>query len=128
MGDLSLTDVTQNYYDVLKEIGFVEGVNGYTVPFSMRNIDFEKFLQVPDMMPQFYSNKSQIEKWRGVLGNTQPTRSYKPEAKVKVIARRQYKDVYLNRIVEMGEMIEVPQYRAELLEENGFGRLQGGKV
>ena len=122
------TPVISTPIDVLKEIGFVEGVNGYTVPFSMRNIDFEKFLQVPDMMPQFYSNKSQIEKWRKVLGNTQPTRSYKPEAKVKVISRRQYKDVYLGRIVEMGEMIEVPQYRADLLVENGFGRLQGGKI
>lgn len=116
------TPVITTPIEVLKELGFAEGVNGYTVPFDMKNIDFDKLTSIPQMMPQFYSNKSQIEKWRAVLGNTQPTRSYKPEETANLLVRKDYRDIYLNRLVRSGEKITVPRYRAEQITNAGYAR------
>ena len=116
------TPVITTPIEVLKELGFAEGVNGYTVPFDMKNIDFDKLTSIPQMMPQFYSNKSQIEKWRAVLGNTQPTRSYKPEETANLLVRKDYRDTHLNRLVRSGEKITVPRYRAEQITSAGYAR------
>ena len=119
------TPVITTPIDVLKEIGFSEGVNGYKVPFSMTNIDFDKFLDVPKMLPQEWNNKTQVEKWVKVLGHTQPKRDYKPEADIMIEIIRDYQDTMLKRYVKSGERIKVPKYRAEAIINAGFGRVYG---
>ena len=119
------TPVITTPIDVLGEIGFVEGVNGYTVPFDMKGIDFDRFQHVPRMMPQPFDNKKQVEKWRKVLGNTTPKRDFVPEKKVTLICTRQYRDTYLNRTIDEGEKITVPMFRADAIISNGFGRIYG---
>ena len=116
------TPVITTPIDVLSEIGFVEGVNGYTVPFDMKNIDTDKLLNVPRMMPQPFDNKKQVEKWRKVLGRTTPKRDYVPESKVIIEALRSYRDMFLNKTVEVGEQIEVPQFRAEQIINRGLAK------
>lgn len=119
------TPVITTPIDVLGEIGFVEGVNGYTVPFDMKGIDFDRFLHVPRMMPQPFDNKKQVEKWQKVLGNTTPKRDFVPEKKVTLICTRQYRDTFLNRTIDEGEKITVPMFRADAIISNGFGRIYG---
>lgn len=99
---------------VLPELGIEDAKNGYIVPFDIPDdFDTTKFETIPTFKYS-YRNTDVVKKWRAVLGDTVPTKSYKPDLNrvgIKII--REYFDTELNRRVKKGEYLKVSAERAE---------------
>ena len=100
------------------ELGVVDGKNGYILPFDM-NYDVTKLLNVPGFEYK-YDNKPIIRAWRKVLGNTKPKHDYTPPEMVDVVARIEYRDIMLNRVLNPGDAVAMPYARAMELIDKGF--------
>ena len=118
------TPVITTPLDVLDEIGVRDGENGYVVPFDIVT-DTTRFLDIPSF-DYHYDNKPLVRKWRKLLGNTKPKRTYDPSVSRKVRIKMQYFDIYLNRVLNPGDVVVMPKERvdevlnanaAELVEE-----------
>ena len=109
---------------ILDDIGFEEGINGWTVPFDMNNIDniIDNIYNIKLNFNYKYDNTPIIEKWRHVLGNTQPLNTYKytPEKIVKIRIIKTYYDTELKRNVKPQEIIETKSLRADLIVSMGY--------
>ena len=109
---------------ILDDIGFEEGINGWTVPFDMNNIDniIDNIYNIKLNFNYKYDNTPIIEKWRHVLGNTQPLNTYKytPEKIVKIRVIKTYYDTELKRNVKPQEIIETKSLRADLIVSMGY--------
>lgn len=112
---------------VLPEIGFKEGVNGYTIPFEVDGFDVQKLLDIPQFEYKQTNTKS-IKQWRKLLGDTKPTHAYDPSDKVKVKIIKSYKDTKLNRILNIGDEIFMQKNRAEAVQSAGYGRILNGEI
>lgn len=117
------TPVITTPISVLPEINFKPGINGYVVPFDI-NEDTDLSYLTKRIKPFKYSwdNESIVEKWREILGDTKPTGSYTPPENVTVLVNTKYRDTELNRLVEVGEYIEISKDRALQIEAAGFGK------
>jgi hypothetical protein len=106
---------------VLPEIGFEEGVNGYTIPFDLKDVDVEKiYKEVPRFKPVPCKNEEIIKKWRKVLGNTKPEHNYKVDTEfVKVVIVEGYGDLELGRNMMPGEVVTMRRDRAIMLMNRG---------
>lgn len=111
---------------VLPEIGFVEGKNGYTLPFDMKDIDVEKIYEdIPKFVPVPCDNVNIAKKWKKYLGNTTPTRSYRMKSDivtVKVIEG--YGDLELGRNLIPGDVVQMRRERAMVIIGRGLGEWQ----
>lgn len=107
---------------VLDEIGFKDGENGYIVPFDMVNVDAKRFKNVPEFSFK-WNNARIVKEWRQILGDTKPTRSYKPSDMVTVRAVMSYFDIVLQRDVRGGEEIRCTKQRGLDLEGKKLGRI-----
>ena len=111
---------------ILDDIGFEEGINGWTVPFDMNNIDniIDNIYNIKLNFNYKYDNTPIIEKWRYILGNTQPLNTYKytPEKIVKIRIIKAYYDTELKRNVKPQEIIETKSLRADLIVSMGYAR------
>ena len=111
---------------ILDDIGFEEGINGWTVPFDMNNIDniIDNIYNIKLNFNYKYDNTPIIEKWRHVLGNTQPLNTYKytPEKIVKIRVIKTYYDTEFKRNIKPQEIIETKSLRAELIVSMGYAR------
>ena len=107
---------------VLPEIGFEEGKNGYMIPFDMQNIDVKKiYSHIPQFEPVPCKNNDIIKSWKKVLGNTKPTRSYKPNTEfIDVVVTESYGDLELGRNMRVGERVTMRRDRALMLMGRGL--------
>lgn len=111
---------------ILEEIGFKDRIHGYILPF---NIDddchdiISSLNDVPDVSFKWNNYKIR-DKWREILGDTKPTRSYKPGSLVKVRATQTYYDIVLQRQVNMSETIQCTMQRGKDLEQKKLGRIE----
>lgn len=121
------TAVITTPLDVLAELGIHEGEHGYTVPFDVDGFDIHKLLNVPSFEYK-RDNGKVVKQWRKLLGNTKPTHAYKPEDKVPVTITYAYKDLILNRVLDVGEVVYMQRQRAKAVQEVGYGRINDGKV
>ncbi len=109
---------------ILSEIGFKDKKNGYIIPFEIdEDYNLRYILNTP-LVRYVYDNDSIIAQWREVLGDTEPTHSYRPPELVTVLVNKAYKDTELNRVIKEGEYIEVSKDRAKQIEAAGFGRVE----
>ena len=106
---------------VLPEIGFVEGENGYVLPFDMKNIDVQKiYAKIPKFEAVPCKNADIVKKWRKVLGKSQPTNQYHPDSEfVEVVVVENYGDLELNRNMNVGERVKMRAERAIMLMNRG---------
>lgn len=104
---------------VLPELGIKDGENGYIIPFD-GDPDVERFKNVPEFDYE-WKNEPLVKKWRKILGNTKPTRSYNPTEQVLVCAKMNYYDIVLQRNVTQGEIITCTALRAADLNNKGLG-------
>lgn len=121
------TPVIVTPLDVLNEIGFKEGVNGFTIPFDMEDIDIDKIYNSKLKFEYSYDNQVIANKWRDVLGKPQPFVKYKyKEVTMKIKAINNYFDTQLdakkypkypgkdyNR--KAGDIYEVSEERARVI-------------
>ena len=108
---------------VLKELGFQEGKHGYTIPFGVKDCDYIEDIIYSEKQPFKYriDNKTIVKYWRETLGDTKPTRKYKPQRGFRwVRTLLDFKDVQQNRDVKAGEVYQVPLKRAEEGQKQGF--------
>lgn len=112
--------------DVLDEIGFRAGIDGYVIP---QDLEFnpEMLLNIPKTTYK-YDNEKRIKQWREILGDTKPLSNYRPPIQefVKVEAIKQYKDILFNQMMNRGQQFEVTRERAEDLVQKGLVRIIGG--
>ena len=107
--------------EVLEELGFQDGKDGYIVPFDMENIDAERFKKIPK--PKFEWNNEKIKsEWVEVLGKSEPTGDYLKQGNmVKVEIIENYSDLELGREMKVGEVVLMRKARANLIIGCGKG-------
>ena len=104
------------------EMGIEDGKNGYIVPFNVEEFDVKKILKIPTFN-YTYDNESLIKQWRELLGDTKPTRKYKPKREVEVTVLIEYRDILLDEVLKIGEKRTMKFGRALELQEKGFVRI-----
>lgn len=101
--------------DVLSEIGFEDGENGYILPNNMQFVDIEEIAARKLKGFKYkYDNKKRIDQWRKLLGNKKTVRS----TKVRVI--QPYFDVLRQEDMLAGRELMMLSDRAKELKEKGF--------
>lgn len=112
--------------EVLEELGFQEGKDGYIVPFDMENIDAERFKKIPK--PKFaWDNERIKERWIEMLGKSEPTGDYLKQGNmVKVEIIENYSDLELGRDMKIGEVVLMRKARANLIIGCGKGVILNG--
>lgn len=108
--------------DILDEIGVIDGENGYVVPYAITD-DYKtsQFLNIPQFKYHFDSRPI-VKKWRALLGDKKPTHSYKPQKLTNIIVTNKYYDNELQRVVNKDELLRVPERRAAIICNAGYGR------
>ena len=100
---------------VLPELNFKEGVDGYTVPFDMQEVNPERFLEIPKTK-WTWDNEKIRKQWVKLLGKSKPTGDYlKKGADVKLLIIENYMDLELGRELRAGEIITMRRARAILI-------------
>ena len=121
------TAVITTPISVLPELGIKDGENGYVIPFKMESFDCKKLLDIP-IFEYKSDNARIIKQWRKLLGSTKPKHDYNPNDKVSLEVIRKYRDMQLNRVLDVGERIMVSKCRAESIQSAGYGRIINGEV
>ena len=112
--------------NVLPEVGFKKGENGWTIPFNVDEMSDEEVKQIYYNIPicEEYDDKSEeiIKKWRKVLGNTKPKHTYVYDDTQKTImcTASKFRDVVLDKIFRSGEVQTVDEERAKALVAQGY--------
>ena len=106
------TPVIVTDFKVAKEVGVVDGVNGFVLPMDMSDIPVSAIYKG---LKKFKYTPLQ-DHWTDLLVKSDPT--YKEEANeiVKVRSVRYYFDLQLNRYVNYGDVWECTRRRADELE------------
>ena len=100
--------------EVLPELGYKDGVTGYTIPFDM-NFDVKKIdnNRLKGTFEYAYDNAKRIRQWKKILGKGGVTEKIVvKEPVVKVVALMQYDDILLQKRMNKGDVIEVKVSRA----------------
>lgn len=106
---------------VLPEIGFKEGVNGFTIPFKVSDCDNLLEIVNSDLKGFEYKrdNASIVRKWRDVFGDMTPTRNKIKEGHIYVVANISFKE--MNGMEhEEGSIFLMDKKRAKNAKEQGF--------
>ena len=124
------TPVLTTPIPVLEEIGFEDGVNGYTLPFVITDdLKLDRILLRSLKGFEYkYDNEARVKQWRKILGNTKPKRKYNPKDKIMVRIVKPYYDMYLSRDMRPGEQILMVKDRAEIVSDAGYGVITGGRA
>jgi hypothetical protein len=93
----------------------------------MESFDCKKLLDIP-IFEYKSDNARIIKQWRKLLGSTKPKHDYNPNDKVSLEVIRKYRDMQLNRVLDVGERIMVSKCRAESIQSAGYGRIINGEV
>lgn len=104
-------------FSTTKELGVIDGQNGYIVPFDM-NFDVKKLLGVPTFTYR-WDNVAIKKKW-SKLFNSKP----KPKEYVLTEALVNYRDLVLDRMVRKGEILRMLKSRAEYIAEKGLIKIR----
>lgn len=97
-----------------------DGVNGYIIDMKLSNLDIDKIVNhIPSKLP--YKLQSTVKDWVKLIGKSKKTGFYELSknniVEAKCICR--YLDIELNRIIEIGEVLEFKMQRAKTLEAKG---------
>ncbi len=102
---------------VLDELGFVEGEDGYIVPFDMEEVNPERFLNIPEHPSYKGDTNENIQKqWVKLLGKSTPTGEYLKQGNtVQLEIIENYNDLELGREMKVGEIVTMRKARALLV-------------
>lgn len=120
------TAVLTTPLEVLSEIGFEEGQNGWLIPWE-GELTEEDARKIRDQIPRFtYSREAENEqikdRWRKILGHTQKEwKKFEGVTCVEIVIP--YYDSLLRRMTKRGEIIAMDDRRAEKVICSGYGKL-----
>ena len=104
-----------------KELGVIDGKNGYIVPFNL-DFDINKLLKVPQFSYE-YDNDKIRKQWQQLI-DKKPKRKSKKTVEVRVLT--EYTDIELGRYLKEGQTEVMPEERARYLQGLGYVRIRGG--
>ena len=105
-------------FETTKEIGVVDGENGYIIPFDFEDYDVTQFLNVPKF-EYHYNNTEIANKWKKLINKKSFRKKVKGECAL-VRVKIPYLDIALNRTLQPYQILEMPMDRVELLVGKGF--------
>ena len=117
------TPVITTPIEVLNEIKFDDCRDGYIIPFDISQIDDETIERIVYEIPQIehsHTNEKEIKQWRKILGNKKPKHTYDPTAVKTVKVVQGYKDIALDKFLNVGEVVEMPIDRVQVVVDAGF--------
>ena len=97
---------------ILKELGFKDKKHGYIIK---EGFNIKSILDIPKFKGFNIDEDTIIEQWCKLLGDTTPLHDYVPDETKAVRCIHPYKDMQLDRMVNVGEMLELEPDRAEHL-------------
>jgi len=103
---------------VFRELGVVNGKNGFVLPFDMSNIPIDK---INKGLPKFAYEPKQ-DNWDKILAKGESQYQRDMKTKVKITATQPYFDLELNKQVQIGDVTEVSKVRADYIIEKGYAR------
>ena len=109
------TPVIVTDFEVTKEIGVVNGKNGFVLPMDMSEIPVSAIYKGLKK----FTYKAPEDKWGELLLPVAPDYEEQMKQIVKVQCKRIYLDLEMNRMVEAGEEWECTRRRAEVLQDLG---------
>lgn len=109
------TAVIVTPFSTTRELGVIDGKNGYIVPFNM-DFDVRKLLRVPEFT--YTWNNDLIKKhWKRLFEKKKSAADY-----VTVEVLVPYKDIVLKKQMARGEIVQMKRERARYVAEFGFIR------
>ncbi len=110
---------------VLPEIGFEEGINGFKIPLDLKQLgpNYLKTILSTNLFFKYSrkeDNERIIKQWRSLIGEGQPLSKKAEKGCVYCVALMTIKDDFQKRVVNKGEYVQMPKYRAEIGAERGF--------
>jgi len=118
---INSTAVICTAFETTKELGVIDGKNGYIVPFNL-DFDVNKLLKVPQFSYE-YDNDRIRKQWQQLI-DKKPKR--KPKKTVEVRVLTEYTDIELGRDLKEGQTEVMTEERARYLQGRGFVRIKGG--
>ena len=116
------TPVITTPMDVLEELGVIDGVNGYVVPYDMKGVQAANIdiYRLKGTFNYTYDNGKRIKKWKDTIGRDLAEASkYDPERKTMVKVLRPYDDIELKQRQQAGAKLFMPLRRADTVEAAG---------
>ncbi len=114
------TKVITTPIKVLPEIGFVDKVTGYIVPYDLK-ADYDEIYENRHRQIEYtYDNQSVIDSWINILGEPHPKNLYKPLALVTTKVTRDYQDLQLGMKLLKGTILQMTRERAEEVMRFGY--------
>lgn len=116
------TPVITTPMDVLEELGVIDGVNGYVVPYDMKGVQAANIdiYRLKGTFNYKYDNGKRIKKWKDTIGrDLAETSKYDPERKTMVKVLRPYDDIELKQRQQAGAKLFMPLRRADTVEAAG---------
>lgn len=102
-------------FGTTKELGVVDGKNGYIIPFDL-NFDVNKLLKVPEFS-YTYDNDKIKAKWTKLLKSKPRKKPTAAKATDLVMVRviMGYRDIQLDKFLNRNQCVQMPRARAEEL-------------
>lgn len=116
------TPVITTPMDVLEELGVIDGVNGYVVPYDMKGVQAANIdiYRLKGTFNYAYDNGKRIKKWKDTIGrDLAEVSKYDPERKTMVKVLRPYDDIELKQRQQAGAKLFMPLRRADTVEAAG---------
>lgn len=104
------------------DMGIVDGLNSYIVPFEVDGFDVNKILDIPKFEYE-HDNPGIIKQWRKLLGNTKPKGNYKPKKEAELLVVREYRDLQRDQVMKINDRFVAPYGRALELQNLGFVKI-----
>ena len=108
-------------FDTTKELGVVDGVNGYIVPFDL-NFNPEILYNVPEFSYS-WDNEKIRKQWKRILKIPKRKPQEKAKDLVEVLVTGEYYDIELKRVVKRGENLSMPKLRAMAVNQAGYCKI-----
>lgn len=102
-------------FSTTKELGVLDGVNGYILPFDM-NFNVEKLLNVPKF--EYVWDNARIKAQWDKIFSEKP--KYNPNKLVNVRVVKEYRDIELNRVLKRETRLQMRERRAKYVKDLGF--------
>lgn len=102
-------------FSTTEELGVLDGVNGYIVPFDM-NFNVEKLLNVPKF--EYEWDNARIKAQWDKIFSEKP--KYNPNKLVNIRVIKEYRDIELDKVLKSGTRLQMRGRRAKYLKDLGF--------
>lgn len=104
---------------VFEEIGVIDGKNGFVLDFDMESVPIQKIYKG---LPKFKYEPKQ-DAWDEVLAQGENTYKEDLKKKINLRSKRKYYDLWLNKLLEKGDVFTADYLRATDLIENGYAEI-----